>query len=160
APGYRYGFANGGALVDDGEWRMAPEWLFDATAAAPTEALEPLRAILAPRVRRERTPNPQSDAITEMIDQVPWDGWLASDPRVTIIGVDSACGGCEVFHWHASGEARSGVLHDGCQFGSGVHVFSGTLIAAWGREHGSRLQFAAWLHGVSEAELAQRFGID
>src|SRR5699024_1172859 len=37
---------------------------------------------------------------------------------------------------------------------------SGTLIAAWGREHGSRLQFAAWLHGVSEAELAQRFGID
>lgn len=78
---------------------------------------------------------------------------------MTVIGVDSACG-CEVFHWHTSGEARSGVLHDGCQFGSGVHVFSGTLIATWGREHGSRLQFAAWLHGVSEAEIAKKFGID
>ncbi|SKE70398.1 Bifunctional DNA primase/polymerase, N-terminal [Mycobacteroides abscessus subsp. massiliense] len=159
APGYRYGFATGGALVDDGEWRMAPAWLFDATAAAPSIELEPLRGILAPRVRRERVPNPQSDAITEAVDRVAWAGWLAGDPRVTIIGVDSACG-CEVFHWHASGEARSGVLHDECQFGSGVHVFSGTLIAEWGREHGSRLQFAAWLHGVSEAEIAKKFGID
>lgn len=159
APGYRYGFATGGALVDDGEWRVAPAWLFDATAAAPSVELEPLLGILAPRVRRERTPNPQSDTITEAIDQVSWDSWLASDPRVTIIGVDSACG-CEVFHWHASGEARSGVLHDECQFGSGVHVFSGTLIAEWGREHGSRLQFAAWLHGVSEAEIAKRLGVD
>lgn len=159
APGYRYGFATGGALVDDGEWRVAPAWLFDASAAAPSVELEPLLGILAQRVRRERTPNPQSDAITEAIDQVSWDSWLASDPRVTIIGVDSACG-CDVFHWYASGEARSGVLHDECQFGSGVHVFSGTLIAAWGREHGSRLQFAAWLHGVSEAEIAKRFDID
>lgn len=159
APGYRYGFATGGALVDDGEWRVAPPWLFDATATGPSVELEPLRGILAPRVRRERTPNPQSDAITEAIDRVSWDSWLASDSRVTIVGVDSACG-CEVFHWHASGEARSGVLHDGCQFGSGVHVFSGTLIAAWGREHGSRLQFAAWLHGVSEAKIAKRFDID
>ncbi len=159
APGYRYGFATGGALVDDGEWRVAPPWLFDATAAGPSVELEPLRGILAPRVRRERTPNPQSDAITEAVDRVAWAGWLAGDPRVTIIGVDSACG-CEVFHWHASGEARSGVLHDECQFGSGVHVFSGTLTAAWGREHGSRLQFAAWLHGVSEAEIAKRLGVE
>ncbi|MCV7204925.1 bifunctional DNA primase/polymerase [Mycolicibacterium peregrinum] len=78
APGYRYGFATGGALVDDGEWRVAPPWLFDATATGPTVELEPLRGILAPRVRRERTPNPQSDAITEAIDQVSW-GRLACE---------------------------------------------------------------------------------
>jgi P4 family phage/plasmid primase-like protien len=159
APGYQYRFAADGPMVDPAVWRTAPAWLLDPAEAAPTPGVEPLRGVFAPRVRRERIPNPNADELTAAIDSIPWSEWLAgAEARVPIIGEDGGCG-CDVFHFAGAETLRSGILHDGCEFGYGAHAFSGTLQAAWGREHGSRLQFAAWVRGVSERELAAQFGI-
>ncbi len=147
APGFRYAFAATGAAMNPDVWLEAPAWLIDANAPSPgSPGIEPLLGILLPRRRDKRPPREDADRVTMEIDDVPWETWLAGDPRVQILGADGSCG-CPVFHWAGASTQRSGILHDGCEFGSGFHAFSGTLISILGREHGSRLQFAAFLRG-------------
>jgi hypothetical protein len=113
------------------------------------------RAPRPPRIH----PDPHADRITQEIDAISWDEWLAEDARTAVFGYDSD--GCQVRTWDlATSSFRSVILHDGCEHGYGAHGFSGSLVAEWGREHGSRLQFAAFVLGVSERSLAKRFGID
>ena len=161
APGKRYEFAAVGAAMQPEVWTEAAPWLLDATAPAPeVPGIDPLRGSILPKRRSKRTPRPDADLITQQIDEIPWEEWLDGDPRVQILGVDGSCG-CSVFHWAGASTQRSGILHDGCEYGSGVHAFSGTLISILGREHCSRLQFAAWLRGREGdfKEVAREFGI-
>lgn len=161
APGKRYEFASVGAAMKPEVWAEAAPWLLDGTAPAPdVPGIEPLLGSILPKQRTKRTPRPDADLITQQIDEIPWGDWLQDDPRVQILGVDGACG-CSVFHWAGASTQRSGILHDGCEYGSGVHAFSGTLISILGREHCSRLQFAAWLRGREGdfKEVAREFGV-
>jgi hypothetical protein len=137
----------------------APQWLW-GQAGAPPPAAE-LAGVLVPEVKREYIPNPNSDRITQEIDGIEWNEWLAHcGDMLSFFGYDGGCG-CGVYTYRdATSSPRSAILHDGCEHGWGAHAFSGTLQAAWGREHGSRLQFTAFLADVSERELAREFGID
>ena len=160
APGYRYGFAAGGAASEPERWSYVPDWLLDPDAPAPdVPGIEVLRGIMLRRERRRKRPaRDGADRITAQVDDIGWDEWLDGDPRVQILGVDGSCG-CDVFHWAGASTQRSGILHDGCEYGCGVHIFSGTLCSQIGTDHASRLDFAAWLRGLSVAETASRFGI-
>jgi hypothetical protein len=161
APGYRYAFAATGAAMNPDVWIEAAPWLIDASAPSPgSPGIEPLLGVLLPRRRDKRPPREDADRVTMEIDEVPWETWLDGDPRVQILGADGSCG-CPVFHWAGASTQRSGILHEGCEFGSGFHAFSGTLISILGREHGSRLQFAAFLRGQESdlASVAREVGI-
>ena len=161
APGLRYAFANGGGAVNPDVWVDSPLWLVDSSVPPPDG---PVAAVLhgaaGPKIRVQHTPRPDADRISREIDEIPWEDWLDDDPRVQILGVDGSCG-CPVFHWAGASTQRSGILHEGCEWGYGVHAFSGTLISIIGREHASRLQFAAFLRGREDdlSAVAREFGI-
>lgn len=160
APGYRYGFAPGGGVLDPDVWCVAPDWLLDRSAPAPdVPGIEALHGVAAKREHTKRTPDANSDRLTQEVDAISWDDWLRNDPRVQILGVDGSCG-CDWFHWAGASTQRSGILHDGCQYGFTMHSFSGTLIALLGgRDTMSRLAFAAFLRGKSVADVAASYGI-
>jgi hypothetical protein len=147
------------------DWlQEAPVWLLGRAAPLPdgicdVPGIEDVYGILSwrqPRVKR--APSPDANALTAQVDGIDWDTYLAGDPRVQILGYDGSCG-CPVFHWACASTQRSGILHEGCVWGYGIHAFSGTLISQLGCEHASRLTFAAWLHGETVAETARRMGI-
>lgn len=159
APGYRYGHTEGGVFAT-GEFanRGTAAWLFTGDAECP-DAVTPLHGILLPRRRREYTPNPNTDRVTQLVDGMDVDEILARQTRAWITGYDSD--GCYVLGWDQGSDPRSLIIHDGCaRVGYGVHGFSGHMQAEWGRSHGSRLQFAALIHGEPEAAIAERFGIE
>ncbi|MEX3656984.1 DUF3987 domain-containing protein [Mycolicibacterium fortuitum] len=158
APGYRYGHTAGGVFTT-GEFqnRGLADWLFSAEVDCP-ESVAPLHGILLPRQKREYTPNPNADRITQEVDGMDVDAMLAGQNRVWITEYDSD--GCYVLGSDTGSTNRSAVIHDGCSVGRGVHAWSGHLQEEWRRPHGSRLQFTALIHGESEAEVAKRFDID
>lgn len=145
-------------VFDGGQWLDAPEWMWDASKAP--EAVAEIGGGMTPRVRRPYVPNPHSDQITQQVDGIDWDEWLAyANGKLTFFAYDSD--GCGVYTYvESTSSPRSVILHEGCGNGHGAHAFSGTLAAAWGREHGSRLQFTAFLADMSERELAREFDID
>ena len=146
-PGYQYRCAAAGALINPEQWCETPDWLLDPEKPAPNvPGIEVLHGIARGKKIQRRAPSPDTDRVTREIDQTPWLAWIGGDPRVQILGVDGSCG-CPVFHWAGASTQRSGILHDGCEWGYGVHIFSGTLASQFGREHSSRLDFAAWVHG-------------
>lgn len=164
-PGFRYEFAGDGPAFRPELWgSYDPAWLLDPAAPAPqVPGIEPLQGIARKRERVRRAPSPDGDRLTAEVDSRPWSEWIDGDPRVMVIAVDYRCG-CDVFHWAGASEPRSGIFHDGCQYGYAVHVFSGTLIEKMGgATHMSRLHFAAFLRGVDTREglidLAQEHGI-
>lgn len=164
APGLRYEFSADGAGLDPAVWGIHdPRWLYDPEAPAPAvPGLERLHgcARRVEKVRRPRTA--EGDDLTSSLDAVPWGEWIDGDPRVEIIGADGSCG-CDVFHWADSSTARSGILHDGCEYGYAAHVFSGTLQAQLGGvEHITRLYFATFLRGLPPercGDVAREVGI-
>jgi len=164
APGYRYEFADGGAAFRPELWGAHDiHWLLDPEVPAPDVAgIEPLHGVVKKKERVRRDPHPDGDRLTLEIDSIGWDEWIAGDPRVQFIGTDGRCG-CDVFHWAGASEPRSAVAHDGCEYGYGLHVFSGTLEGLLGAPHVSRLRFAAFLRDAkTKAEivsLAAEFGI-
>lgn len=158
APGYRYGHTADGVFTT-GEFqnRGLADWLFSNEVECP-ESVVPLHGILLPRQKREYTPNPNADRITQEVDGMDVDAMLAGQNRVWITEYDSD--GCYVLGSDTGSTNRSAVIHDGCSVGRGVHAWSGHLQEEWGRPHGSRLQFTALIHGESEADVAKRFDID
>lgn len=161
-PGYRYTFAAGGAWRDHSVFTPEPMLPFLDPAFPMPEGpfSDKLSGIFRKQARAARPIDPNADAITQQVDAVGWDDWLDGlEHLIQIVGVDASCG-CEVFHYTRSSTLRSGILHDCDAYGSGVHVFSGTLAGEWGREHGSRLDFVRFLTGRSTSELARRFGIN
>ena len=162
APGFRYGVTPDGAVMDHSQWVYVSEWLMDPAAEAPdVPGIAPLRGVVSPPPPRVRpAPDSNADRITAQIDEIAWEEWLDGDPRVQILGVNGPCG-CDWFHWAGASTQRSGILHDGCSYGFGVHIFSGTLEARFGSDHGSRLQFAAFLRGKRDdlGAVAAQMGI-
>ncbi|MCB9441126.1 MAG: hypothetical protein H6523_12870 [Mycolicibacterium sp.] len=115
-----------------------------------------------PKPKREGGDD-ERDAITEAVDATPWLDWLAGDPRLVDTGTVDECG-CQIAHWHTSGNQKSATLHVKAACGKGlggIHIWSGTMRADLGGidEHLSPLTFASKLHGVSECEAAAAVGI-
>ena len=137
----------------------APGWLWGHGEAPP--AVAELAGVLAPRAARPRVASPGGDALTDQVDAISWDEWLDRydvDRRISVIGVDGGCG-CEVCHYEGAATDRSGILHDGCEYGFGAHFFSGTVQAGLGAEHASRLQLAAWLAGRTVGDIMREMGL-
>jgi hypothetical protein len=142
-------------------WVYAWAWLLNLeTPLPPVPGLEPLHGIAGPRPQRpKRAPNPNADRITQQVNEIDVETWLDGHPDIELVGLDGSCG-CPVFHYRFARTLRSGIWHVGCEYGFGVHFFSGTLIDAYGgKDHDSPLNFSAWLHGVTRAEAARRVGI-
>lgn len=158
APGYRYAHAAGG-VFETGTFqnRGLADWLFNREGDCP-EPVAPLHGILLPRAKRVYAPNPNSDRVTQEVDGMDVEDLLAGQTRVWITEYDSD--GCYVLGSDTGSTNRSAVIHDGCSIGYGVHAWSGHLQEEWGRPHGSRLQFAALIHGASEEAVAKLFGIE
>ncbi|MBF9519519.1 DUF3987 domain-containing protein [Mycobacteroides chelonae] len=137
----------------------APAWLFDLSVPCPPE-LAPLHGCLIPRVREHAEQSARSADLSAQIDEVPWDQWLAGEPRLTPTGEIDGCG-CDIYYWQGSTNSKSATLHDGCEQGNGVHVWSGTMIAQLGLtgHHVSRLDLATALRGEPRSVVAASVGI-
>lgn len=112
------------------------------------------------KVRRPRTA--EGDDLTDNLDAIGWEEWIAGDPRVEIIGTDGRCG-CEVFHFDGASEPRPASPTTAASTGYGMHIFSGTLQGLLGTDHCSRLQFATFLRGLPPercAEVARSMGVE
>lgn len=165
APGLFYAPCAGGALDLTGplpDLDEAPAWLFDRALPAPA-GLEALAGVLAPPPPRAKVEqDARSVELTNRIDAVDWSVWLRGDARLTPRYSHDACG-CQEWHWQGADNEKSATLHDDCfEFGCGVHVWSGTMMAQLRlpRNHLSRLDFAAALHGETTRQTAASVGID
>ncbi len=157
-----------GAMYERGEaWDeelpLAPAWFYDlsATEQAPIP-LAPAAGRLAPKAPREKVEqDARSIDLDNQIDEVPWDQWIAGDPRLTATGQIDTCG-CSIYHWMGADHDKSATLHDGCEQGNGVHIWSGTMLAQLGlhHDHTSRLNLAKALHGGTIRERAAAVGIE
>ena len=133
-------------------WFSSPGWILDGTDQIPEAAravpgIEALHGIARPRPRTRRAPDPYADRTSALVDSKTWEEWgVAGHPDLVFIGYDGSCG-CPVYKHRRAENPRSIILHDCLQHGCGMHAFSGTVIAEFGRAHASRLDFAAWLHG-------------
>ena len=137
----------------------APLWLWGQ--GEPPAPVAELAGVLVQAPKRAYVPDPRSDRITQAVDGIDWEIWmLYCQGKLSFYGFDGSCG-CGVYTYvDATSGPRSVILHEGCGHGWGAHSFSGSLAAAWGRDHGSRLQLAAFLSGRSERDLARELGID
>lgn len=160
APGTRYVLDTPSAALGGAE---AVRFLVDATAPPPAAGGGALAAAMVRRARDQRPHDPDADRITQQVDAIGWDDWLSGhEDRVQIIGADGGCG-CPVIHWHRAGTARSGILHDGCGYGWGAHIFSATMQSELGCPgHLSRLSLRAHLEGRPHdlAAVASDHGVD
>lgn len=169
APQYSYAAAQGGPLDHSAygadpalNLDVAPAWLFDRSVPVPA-GLEPLHGCLAPRpqtVYDRVTADARSIELTDAVDAVSWETWIAGDHRITLVGQVDGCG-CDIAHWAGSDNEKSMTLHDRCEVGNGAHVWSATMIAQLGLpgDHVSRLELAAKLRGCSVVEAGRAHGI-
>lgn len=164
APGWAYTAYAGSPLdlavpLEEAVIAEAPLWLFDPTLDCPA-GLEPLRGCLAPKTSRDLAElDARSIELTEAIDQVPWAEWVAGDPRLTPTGEVDGCG-CPIYTWTGADHDKSVTLHDGCEVGSGAHLWSGTMQSQLGvGDHVSRLDLACALRGESRSKTAASVGI-
>lgn len=135
-------------------------WLWDLTVPYPAGS-EVVRGRLAPKSPREKVEqSARSIDLDNQIDEVPWDQWIAGDPRLTSTGQIDTCG-CSIYHWQGADNDKSATLHDGCEQGKGVHIWSGTMLAELGlhHDHISRLNLAKALQGGTIRERAAAVGI-
>ncbi|PQM53747.1 hypothetical protein C5U48_02775 [Mycolicibacter virginiensis] len=164
APGYAYAAALGGPLDPSSgvaDIAVAPMWLFDPQVPGCPAELSVLNGILAPKTAYERVEaDARSQELTDRIDEIPWGEWLDGDQRLIPAGQIDTCG-CEVYHWYSAEHGKSATLHDGCDKGCGIHVWSGTMIGELrlDNDHLSRLNLAAKLRGVSVQVAAASVGI-
>lgn len=137
----------------------APMWLFDLSVPCPS-GLAPLHGCLIPRVHEQVEQSARSAELSAQIDEVPWDQWLAGEHRLTPTGEIDGCG-CDIYYWQGSSNNKSATLHDGCEQGNGVHVWSGTMIGHLGlsQHHLSRLDLAVALRREGRSAVAASVGI-
>lgn len=138
----------------------APRWLWDRTVPCP-EGAELLHGVIAPPTPREKLEqSARSMELSDQIDSISWDQWLAADHRLTRTDEVDGCG-CAVWHWRGADHDKSVTLHDGCAVGNGAHIWSGTMIGQLGLtgDHLSRLDLACALRGDSRRAIASTVGI-
>ena len=167
APGTRYELnLDGPACNPELLGAVDVRWLFDKSAPLPEVAPEfrdALAALHGKAVKPVRTPrpfDPNADRITQEVDAIPVGEWLAGyEDKIQITGIDGGCG-CPVFGWHSSGSARSGILHEDCEIGFCVKIFSTTMQGELDcPEAMSRLGLRTYLEGRSLGDVARDFGI-
>ncbi|MFC7756133.1 bifunctional DNA primase/polymerase [Tsukamurella soli] len=155
-----------------GQWGTGAElpragaWVADAGAEGCPAGLEALRGLLGPRTARERVLDADGDGRTErqhQIDEIGWDQVIGGDPRMIARGADSC--GCDLYEWGPQSGDRGATLHDGCAWGFGVHVWSGTMQTQLqlDGEHTDRLRLAARLRGLDldgEVALGREWGVE
>lgn len=136
-------------------------WLWDLTVPYPAGS-EVVRGRLAPKSPRERVEqSARSIDLDNQIDEVPWNQWIAGDPRLIATGQIDTCG-CPIYYWQGADHDKSATLHDGCEQGNGVHIWSGTMLSELGLDHDhvSRLNLTKALHGGTTRERAAAVGIE
>ncbi|OHU53442.1 DUF3987 domain-containing protein [Mycobacteroides chelonae] len=136
-------------------------WLWDLTVPYPAGS-EVIRGRLAPKSPREKVDqSARSVELDNQIDEVPWNQWIAGDPRLIATRQIDACG-CPIYYWQGAGHSKSVTLHEGCEQGNGAHIWSGTMLAGLGLDHDhlSRLNLAKALHGGTIRERAAAVGIE
>ncbi|WP_071288499.1 phage/plasmid primase, P4 family [Mycolicibacterium llatzerense] len=157
----QYTEAQGGGLDVDGFMPgTAGAWLFDKAAPCPPE-LAPLHGCLAPPTPRERIErDAESNDLTNRIDEIAWDEYIAGDHRIMLTGDVDGCGCPTAFFLGAENE-KSMTLHEGCSQGYGIHIWSGTMLGELNLDshHLSRLDFACALHGKTRSEMMKHFGL-
>lgn len=140
-----------------------PDEFRPADAPDCPPGLEALRGAVRRRTVSERVEqDARSDELSEAIDAVSWDEWLAHETRLSHDS-PAACG-CERRRWVNSSNDGSVTLHAGCWVagGNAAHIFSETMagdLGLGGPTHLTRLQLAALLRGVSEKAAAASVGI-
>ncbi|OBA92974.1 hypothetical protein A5666_00075 [Mycolicibacterium fortuitum] len=160
-PPSRLDEAGGRAYVFTGsDIAVAQAWLWDRTVPYPDGA-ELLHGVIAPQTPREKLEqSARSMELSDQIDSISWDQWLAADHRLTPTDEVDGCG-CPVWHWKGADHDKSVTLHDGCAVGNGAHIWSNTMIAELGLngDHVSRLDLACALRTQSRSEVAASVGI-
>lgn len=161
AYGWRYQSLQKGALDIgiDPVVMEAPRWLFDLTVPCPP-GLAPLHGCLIPRVREKVEYDARSVELTNQIDEIGWDEWIAGDHRIMLTGQVDGCG-CDIAHFQGASSEKSMTLHDGCGQGYGIHIWSGTMLGELNLNghHLSRLDLACALRGESRHSVAAAHGI-
>lgn len=140
----------------------APRWLFDPTVPGCPPELAPLNGCLAPQEQRDKSElDARSIELTDAVDAIGWDAWLAGDHQLQPWTEADACG-CPIYHFAGAEHGKSATLHDGCaEYGDGAHIWSGTMMRQLNiGEHVSRLQLSAALRGITEREAAALVGIE
>lgn len=147
-----------------------PDWVRPEGTPDPPAELAALRVDIRPRTAFERAEERMLSAgsreLTELIDAVPMATWLAMDDQRYIEVLDTAgsCG-CPKGRFSLQSSATGMELHDGCAYGRGVHVYSGTLAAHLAgngetRDHMSWPDFIAGLYGRSFRDVVREAGIE
>lgn len=147
-----------------------PDWARPEGTPEPPAELAALRVDIRKRTAFERAEERMlsagSRALTELIDGVPMATWLAMDDQRYIEVLDTAgsCG-CPKGRFSLQSSATGMELHDGCAYGRGVHVYSGTLAAHLAgngetRDHMSWPDFIAGLYGRSFRDVVRDAGIE
>ncbi|NOR99699.1 bifunctional DNA primase/polymerase [Mycobacteroides abscessus] len=141
-----------------------------ADAPEPPAGLEAFRVDIRPKTvfdaAEERYLSGGSIELTEKVDAVPWAQYLELDTEnlITVLNTVDSCG-CNKLHFSKQSHDDGGVLHDGCSYGNGVHVHSGSLAAHLAgngehRDHMSRLDFTAALIGRDLRDVARSVGVE
>ncbi|RIS51927.1 bifunctional DNA primase/polymerase [Mycobacteroides abscessus] len=147
-----------------------PDWVRPEGTPDPPAELAALRVDIRPRTAFERAEERMLPAgsreLTEQIDGVPMATWLAMDDQRYIEVLDTAgsCG-CPKGRFSLQSSATGMELHDGCAYGRGVHVYSGTLAAhlagnGENRDHMSWPDFIAGLYGRPFRDVVRDAGIE
>ncbi|MBN3458251.1 bifunctional DNA primase/polymerase [Mycobacterium sp. DSM 3803] len=144
-------------------------WRPAGTPEPPPE-LAALRVDIRPKSTYEfaesRYLSADANELTEKVDAISWSQYLEldTDNLITVLDTIDSCG-CNKLHFSGQSQPDGGVLHDGCPYGKGVHVHSGSLaahLAANGehRDHMSRADFMAGLLGRPMRDVARDVGIE
>ena len=147
-----------------------PDWVRPEGTPDPPAELAALRVDIRKRTAFERAEDRMlsagSRALTELIDGVPMATWLAMDDQryVEVLDTAGSCG-CPKGRFSLQSSATGMELHDGCAYGRGVHVYSGTLAAHLAgngetRDHMSWPDFIAALYGRSFRDVVRDAGIE
>ncbi|GJF09601.1 hypothetical protein NGTWS0302_14280 [Mycolicibacterium cyprinidarum] len=153
-------------------WQAVPDtagtWTVEGfVSGAPSLTVAAVHAaadragIAPPETNNERVESDvKSQELTDEIDAVSWELWLDGDPRLTLTGEIDSCG-CPIWHWTGAENSKSATLHEGCNQGCGVHIWSGSMIGQLelNRDHLSRLDLSVALTGLTRREAAARVGI-
>ncbi|NOP95130.1 bifunctional DNA primase/polymerase [Mycolicibacterium fortuitum] len=147
-----------------------PDWVRPEGTPDPPAELAALRVQIRRRTAfeqaEERMLSAGSRELTELIDSVPMATWLTMDDQryIEVLDTVGSCG-CPKGRFSLQSSATGMELHDGCAYGRGVHVYSGTLAAhlagnGENRDHMSWPDFVAGLYGRSFRDVVRDAGIE
>lgn len=137
-----------------------PDEFRPADAPEPPAGLEALRGKARRITATEKVErDARSNEISEAVDAISWDEWLAGETRLS--DDTSASCGCDRKKWYASSNPGSIALHD-CWLGKFARIHSDTMAFELDADQRSMsaLSLHALLHRQSVRESARQHSID